>query len=141
MQIFFKASISCRKQKKLFTQIARFSNFSRNIIESAGFVVLYLTGDLFQFFNYKIFCWNKKFLVCNSAVCEFSSGDKSIKISYDLLEKDKELGSQQVPLLPLQVLYCPRWFYKLTFTFLAKSQHLLNIYDSCQNKSMVRRTF
>ena len=47
-----------------------------------------------------------------------SSGDKSIKISYDIQGADKELGSKELPLSPLQDLYRPSWFHKLTFTFL-----------------------
>ena len=47
-----------------------------------------------------------------------SSEDKSIKISYDFQEKDKELDSQEFPLSPLQDLYWQSWFHKLTFTFL-----------------------
>ena len=35
----------------------------------------------------------------------YSSGNKSIKISYDIQEKDKELGSKELPLSPLQDLY------------------------------------
>ena len=37
----------------------------------------------------------------------YSSGDKSIKISYDFQEKDKELDSQELPLSPLPDLYWP----------------------------------
>ena len=48
----------------------------------------------------------------------YSSGDKSIKISNDIQEVDKELDSKELPLLPLQDLYWPSWFHKLTFTFL-----------------------
>ena len=48
----------------------------------------------------------------------YYSGDKSIKFSYYFLKKDKELDSQELPLQPLQDLYWPRWFHKLTFTFL-----------------------
>ena len=48
----------------------------------------------------------------------YSSGDKSIKISYDIQEEDKELDSKELPLSPLQDLYWPSWFHKLTFTFL-----------------------
>ena len=48
----------------------------------------------------------------------YSSGDKSAKISYDFQERDKELDSQELLLSPLQDLYCPSWFHKLTFTFL-----------------------
>ena len=47
-----------------------------------------------------------------------SSGDKSIKFSYDFQEKDKELDSLEFPLSSLQDLYWPTWFHKLTFTFL-----------------------
>ena len=35
----------------------------------------------------------------------YSSGNKSIKISYDIQEKDKELDSKELPLSPLQDLY------------------------------------
>ena len=49
----------------------------------------------------------------------YSSGDKSIKISYDFEEKDKELDSKELPLSLLQDLYWPRWFHKLTFIFLS----------------------
>ena len=35
----------------------------------------------------------------------YSSGDKSIKISYDIQEEDKELDSKESPLSPLQDLY------------------------------------
>ena len=48
----------------------------------------------------------------------YSSGDESIKTSYDFQEEDKELDSQELPLLPLQDLYWPSWFHKSTFTFL-----------------------
>ena len=48
----------------------------------------------------------------------YSRGDKSMKISYDIQEKDKELDSKELPLSPLQDLYWPSWFHKLTFTFL-----------------------
>ena len=48
----------------------------------------------------------------------YSGEDKSIKISYDFQEKDKELDSQELPLSPLQDLYWQSWFRKLTFTFL-----------------------
>ena len=41
-----------------------------------------------------------------------SSGDKSIKISYDIQGEDKELGSKELPLSPLQDLYRPSWFHK-----------------------------
>ena len=43
----------------------------------------------------------------------YSSGDKSIKISYDFQEKYKELDSQELPLSPLQDPYWPSWFHKL----------------------------
>ena len=46
----------------------------------------------------------------------YSSGDKSIKISYDLQEKVKEWHSQQLPLPPLRDIYKPSPFHKLTFT-------------------------
>ena len=42
---------------------------------------------------------------------------KSIKISYDFQEKDKELDSQELSLSPFQDLYWPSWFHKLTFIF------------------------
>ena len=48
----------------------------------------------------------------------YSGEDKSIKISYDFQEKDKELDSQELPVSPLQDLYWQSWFRKLTFTFL-----------------------
>ena len=48
----------------------------------------------------------------------YSSGDKRIKTSYDIQEKHKELDSKELPLSPLQDLYWPSWFHKLTFTFL-----------------------
>ena len=48
----------------------------------------------------------------------YSSGDKSLKISYDIQEEDKELDSKELPLSSLQDLYWPSWFHKLTFTFL-----------------------
>ena len=48
----------------------------------------------------------------------YSSGDKSIKISYDIQEKYEELDSKELPLSPLQDLHWPSWFHKLTFTFL-----------------------
>ena len=48
----------------------------------------------------------------------YSSGDKNIKISYNIQEKHKELDSKRLPLLPMQDLYWPSWFQKLTFTFL-----------------------
>ena len=48
----------------------------------------------------------------------YSSGDKNIKISYNIQEVDKELDSKELPLSPLQDLYWPSWFHKLTFTFL-----------------------
>ena len=48
----------------------------------------------------------------------YSSRDKSIKISYDIQEEDKELDSKELPLSSLQDLYWPSWFHKLTFTFL-----------------------
>ena len=48
----------------------------------------------------------------------YFSGDKSIKISYDIQEEDKEFDSKDLPLSPLQDLYWPSWFFKLTFTFL-----------------------
>ena len=48
----------------------------------------------------------------------YSSEDKSIKISYDIQEEDKELYSKELPLSPLQDLYWSSWFHKLTFTFL-----------------------
>ena len=35
----------------------------------------------------------------------YSSGDKSIKISYDFQEKDKEFDSKELPLSLLQDLY------------------------------------
>ena len=47
----------------------------------------------------------------------YYSGDKSIIISYYFLKKDKELDSQELSLQPLQDLYWPSWFHKLTFTF------------------------
>ena len=47
----------------------------------------------------------------------YSSGDKSMKTSYDIQE-DKELESKELPLSRLQDLYWPSWFHKLTFTFL-----------------------
>ena len=50
-----------------------------------------------------------------------SSGDESIKISYDIQEIHKELDSKEFPLLPLQDLYWPSWLHKLTFTFLPSS--------------------
>ena len=37
----------------------------------------------------------------------YSSGDKSIKISDDFQEKDKELDSQELHLSPLPDLYWP----------------------------------
>ena len=43
----------------------------------------------------------------------YSSGDKSIKISYDIQEEDKELDSKELPLSPLQDLYWPIWFHKI----------------------------
>ena len=64
----------------------------------------------------------------------YSSGDKSIKISYDIEEEDKELDSQELPLSPLQDLFWPSLFHKLTFTFFAKSHHLLNICETCHTK-------
>ena len=48
----------------------------------------------------------------------YCSGEKSIKISYRFQEKDKELGSQEFPLSPLQNLYWPICFHKSTFTYL-----------------------
>ena len=48
----------------------------------------------------------------------YSKGDKSIKIPCDFQEKDKELDSKELPMSPLQDLYWPSWFQKLTFTFL-----------------------
>ena len=51
----------------------------------------------------------------------YSSGDKSIKISYDFQEKDKKLDTEELLLSPLQDLYWPSWFHKLTFTFLPTS--------------------
>ena len=48
----------------------------------------------------------------------YSSGNKSVKISYDFQEKDKDLDSQEMSLSSLQDLYWPSWFHKLTFTFL-----------------------
>ena len=59
----------------------------------------------------------------------YSSGDKSIKVCY-FQEKDKELDSRELPLSPLQDLFGPSCFHKLTCTFF----HLLNVYDTCQNK-------
>ena len=53
----------------------------------------------------------------------YSSRDKSITISHDLQEKDKESDSQELPLSSLQDLYWPSWFHKLTY-----------VYDTCQNK-------
>ena len=50
-----------------------------------------------------------------------SSGDESIKISYDIQEIHKELDSKEFPFLPLQDLYWPSWLHKLTFTFLPSS--------------------
>ena len=47
-----------------------------------------------------------------------SSGDKTIKISYDIQEIHKELDSKELPLSPLQDLYWPSRLYKLRFTFL-----------------------
>ena len=38
--------------------------------------------------------------------------------SLDIQEEDKELDSKELPLSPLQDLYWPSWFHKLTFTFL-----------------------
>ena len=35
----------------------------------------------------------------------YSSGDKSIKISYDIQEEDKELDSKELPLSSLQDLF------------------------------------
>ena len=35
----------------------------------------------------------------------YFKGDKGIKICYNFQEKDKELDSQKLPLLPLQDLY------------------------------------
>ena len=54
----------------------------------------------------------------------YSSGDKSIKISYDIQEEDKELVSKELPLSPLQDLYLPSWFH------FAKSLHLLNVCET-----------
>ena len=48
----------------------------------------------------------------------YSSGYKTIKISYDFQEKDKELDSKELLLSPLQDLHWPSWFHKLTFTSL-----------------------
>ena len=48
----------------------------------------------------------------------YFSGYKTIKISYDFQEKDKELDSKELLLSTLQDLYWPSWFHKLTFTFL-----------------------
>ena len=47
-----------------------------------------------------------------------SSGDKTIKISYDIQEIHKELGSKELPLSPSQDLYWPSRLHKLKFTFL-----------------------
>ena len=69
----------------------------------------------------------------------YSRRGKSIKISHDFQEKDKELDSQELPLSSLQDLYWPSWFYKLTFTFLQvpppvkclwhlPKQNILNVY-------------
>ena len=44
-----------------------------------------------------------------------SSGDKSIRISYDFQKEDKESDSQKLPLLSMQNLYWPSWFHKLRF--------------------------
>ena len=49
----------------------------------------------------------------------YSSGDKSIKISYYFQEKDKEQDSKELPFSPLQDLYWPSRFHELTFTFLS----------------------
>ena len=48
----------------------------------------------------------------------YCSRDKRIKISYDIQEKHKELDPKELPLSPLQDLYWPSSFHKLTFTFL-----------------------
>ena len=57
----------------------------------------------------------------------YSSVDRSIRISHDFQEKDKELGSQELSLSRLQDLYWPRWFHKLTFTSLPSP----TFYDTC----------
>ena len=62
----------------------------------------------------------------------YSSGNKSIQISYDFQEKDKELDSQELPLLPLQGLYWPSWFHIYS---VVKSHHLLNVYETFQSKT------
>ena len=71
----------------------------------------------------------------------FSSGDKSIKISYDLLGKDKKLDSQELPLWPLLVLYCPSWFYKLTFTFCRVPTTVNRLWLLSKEKNIVQRSF
>ena len=48
----------------------------------------------------------------------YSSWDKNIKTCYGFQEKGKELDFQELSLSPLQDLYWPSWFHKLTFTFL-----------------------
>ena len=45
------------------------------------------------------------------------SGNKTIKISDDIQEINKELDSKELPLSPLQDLYWPSRLHKLTFTF------------------------
>ena len=69
----------------------------------------------------------------------YSSGDKSIKISHDFQEKDKEVNSQELPLLPLQDLYLPSWFHKLTFTFWPSHTSLL--FENCQNRMFYIYTY
>ena len=61
----------------------------------------------------------------------YSSGDKSIKISYDFPEKDKELDFQELSLSLLQHLYWPSWFRKLTFTFLQSPTTCYLLYILC----------
>ena len=56
-----------------------------------------------------------------------------MKTSDDFLEKDKELDTQELPLSPLQDLYWPSWFHKLTFAFLP-SPTVCYVYDTCQNR-------
>ena len=65
----------------------------------------------------------------------YSSGDKSIKISYDIQEEDKELHSKELPLSPLQDLYLPSWFD------FAKSHHLLNVCETYHTEYLYIYTY
>ena len=51
----------------------------------------------------------------------YSSGDKSIKISYYFQENDKESDSKDLPLSPLQDQCWKSSFHKLKLIFLSSS--------------------